>query len=83
MTQKQLLAILGFLFAAAWIGFDFGDAILCLVGATIFYAIGSFAQGEFDLTDVQDRLRGAQGSRFAPPPAPAPPPRRSTRPRVR
>jgi fatty acid desaturase len=71
MSHKQFFAALGFAFVAAWVGFGFGYAILCLVGAGLFYAIGSFAQGEFDLTDVQDRLRGSSGpNSYAPPPQP-------------
>jgi hypothetical protein len=58
MSQKQFLAVLGFAFMAAWIGFNFGYAVLCLVGAALFYAAGSFAQGELDLSDIQDRFRG-------------------------
>ncbi len=40
ITIKQLSGLLGFLFVAAWIGFNFGDAILCLVGAVVFYLVG-------------------------------------------
>ena len=36
MTPGQFAALLGFLFTAAWIGFGFGEAILCLVGAGVF-----------------------------------------------
>ncbi len=62
MNQKQWLAALGFAFTAAWIGFNFGYAVLCLVGAALFYAVGSFVEGELDLPEVRDRLRGgAQG----------------------
>lgn len=56
MNIKQYLALLGFLFVAAWIGFNFGDAILCLVGAGVFYAVGAVLQGELDLGDVQSRI---------------------------
>ena len=63
MNQKQFLAALGFAFTAAWIGFNFGYAVLCLLGAALFYAAGSFAQGELDLPEIQERLRGGgQGS---------------------
>jgi hypothetical protein len=61
MNQKQLLAVLGFAFTAAWIGFNFGYAVLCLVGAALFYAAGSVAEGELDLPEIQDRLRGGGG----------------------
>lgn len=72
MSLKGLMALLGFAFVAAWIGFGFGKAILCLLGAGLFAAIAAVAQGEVDLADVQDRLRGTRA------PAPgtaAPPPR--------
>ena len=38
MTQKQFAALLGFAFAAAWISFNFGYALLCLVAAGAFEA---------------------------------------------
>ena len=63
MNIKQHLGLLGFLFVAAWIGFNFGDAILCLVGAGIFYAVGSVLEGEVDLGEMQSRF---QRSRSAP-----------------
>jgi hypothetical protein len=62
MSQKQFFAIVGFAFVAAWIAFNFGYALLCLVGAAAFYAAGSFAQGDLDLAEVQERLRGPSGS---------------------
>jgi hypothetical protein len=59
---KLYLGLLGFLFVAAWIGFNnFGYAVLCLVGAAVFYAIGAVLQGEIDLGDVQARVRRSQG----------------------
>ena len=39
MTLKQYLGLLGFLFVAAWAGFDFGVALLCLLGAGAFAGI--------------------------------------------
>jgi hypothetical protein len=57
---KQYLGLIGFLFVAAWIGFNFGDAVLCLVGAVVFYAIGAVLQGEIDLGDVQARVQRSQ-----------------------
>jgi hypothetical protein len=59
---KQYLGLIGFLFVAAWIGFNFGDAVLCLVGAALFYAIGAVLQGEIDLGDVQARVQRSQGA---------------------
>ena len=60
MNIKQFLGLLGFLFVAAWIAFNFGYAILCLVGAGLFYAIGAVLQGELDLGDVQSRIQRSQ-----------------------
>ncbi len=60
MSLKHFLGLLGFLFVAAWIAFNFGYAILCLVGAGVFYAIGALLQGEIDLSDVQSRIQGQQ-----------------------
>ncbi len=37
INLKQFLGLLGFLFVAAWIAFNFGYAVLCLVGAGVFY----------------------------------------------
>lgn len=63
MTARQFAALLGFLFAAAWIGFGFGEAILCLVGAGVFagllYAAEAFLRGDIDLGDMQSRARSA------------------------
>jgi hypothetical protein len=74
MTQKQFAALLGFAFAAAWISFNFGYALLCLLGAAAFYAGASFLQGELDVAEIQDRLTPRRSPPAAPPPAPPPPP---------
>jgi len=63
INLKYYLGLLGFLFVAAWIALDFGDAILCLVGAIVFYAVGSVLEGEVDLGEMQARM---QRSRSAP-----------------
>lgn len=64
ITIKHYLGLLGFLFVAAWIGFDFGRAVLCLVGAVVFYLIGEVLQGELDLGEMQARMRrSTQSSR--------------------
>ena len=60
INLKQFLGLLGFLFVAAWIAFNFGYAILSLVGAGVFYAIGAVLQGELDLGDVQSRIQRSQ-----------------------
>jgi hypothetical protein len=58
MNLKQSLALLGFLFVAAWIAFDnFGYAILCLLGAALFYAAGAVLEGELDLGEMQSRVQ--------------------------
>jgi hypothetical protein len=72
ITRKDLAAVLGFAFVAAWIGFGFGDAVLCLLGAAIFYAIASFLEGDFDLADLQGRLRSNDTNPSAPPTRPRP-----------
>ncbi len=58
MTTTQFAALLGFAFVAAWIGFGFGLAILCLVGAAVFYVGALFLRGELLVADVQSRLGG-------------------------
>jgi len=57
ITIKHYLGLLGFLFVAAWIAFNFGYAILCLVGAGLFYAVGQVLEGELDLGEMQARVR--------------------------
>ena len=57
MTIKWVAALFGFLFVAAWITLGFGDAILCLLGAGVFYAAAAFYLGELDLTEIQQRAR--------------------------
>jgi len=73
MTPKQFAAVLGFAFVAAVIGFNFGYALLCLLGAGAGWAAASFFQGEIDLSDIQSRLgsTGSQGQ-ASPPPRPRP-----------
>lgn len=74
MTPKHFLAGVGFAFVAAWIGFNFGYALLCLAGAAVFYAAGAVVEGEIDLGALQRRLRkdddasGAPAASYEPPP---------------
>jgi hypothetical protein len=77
MSRSQFLALLGFAFAAAWIGFNFGYALLCLLGAAVFYAAGAVMGGELDLGELQSRL-GSGGQASTPQPA-----QRAAPPRVR
>lgn len=61
MTTKQFSALLGFLFVAVWLAGNVGYAVLCLVGAALFGAIGAIVEGELDLGDLQGRLRRGGG----------------------
>jgi hypothetical protein len=70
ITRKYFAAVLGFAFVAAWIGFGFGDAILCLLGAAISYAVVSFLAGDLDLTDLQGRLDSTRTTPTTTPPRP-------------
>ncbi len=58
MKPQQLAALLGFLFVAAWAALDFGDAVLCLIGAAVFYVITAVLRGELDLAELQQRATG-------------------------
>lgn len=71
-TRKYLAAILGFAFVAAWIAFGFGDGVLCLIGAAVFYAVASFLEGDLDLAELQGRLRSDDTNPSAPPSRPRP-----------
>ena len=74
ITQKHFLAAFGFALVAAWIAFGFGNAILCLLGAAVFYGIAAVLEGEIDLGELQQRVRGS---------APEPPTSYEPSPRVR
>lgn len=76
MSPKHHAAVLGFAFVAAWIGFGFGDAILCLLGAAAFWAGAAMLEGEIDLGALQSRAQGVTRAPNPPtyPPAPAPRP---------
>jgi hypothetical protein len=79
IDKRHLAAVAGFAFVAAWIGFSFGEALLCLLGALVFWFAAGVLEGKVDLGALQSRLSNEE-----PPPAPAPPPRRpAARPRVR
>jgi hypothetical protein len=62
ITAKHLIAALGFAFVAAWIGWNFGYALLCLVGAAVFYIGAGLFEGEIDLGELQARLTGRRDS---------------------
>ncbi len=79
--RRHLAALLGFAFVAAWIGFNFGYALLCLAGAAAFYGLAGVMSGSLDLGEMQERLTGRAAS-ATPQPSPAPRMARA-RPRVR
>lgn len=60
MSDQHFAALLGFLFVAAWAGLGFGEAILSLAGAGVFYGIARFASGDLDVDDVRGRVEGAR-----------------------
>lgn len=72
MERKQFAALIGFAFAAAWISFNFGYAVLCLVGAGVFYFAASYLEGEVDIADIQERFGQRGGHAGGPGPAPRP-----------
>ena len=93
IEKRHLAAFAGFAFVAAWIGFSFGDALLCLLGAAVAWIAGGILEGKVDLGELQSRFSGgdddapAAPSAVPPQPAPAPgaaprPVRRPGRPRV-
>jgi hypothetical protein len=56
IPSKYFAAALGFAFAAVWIAADFGRAVLCLLGAAVFYLVAALIQGDLHLGEIQDRL---------------------------
>jgi hypothetical protein len=56
MTTRHVAALVGFAFVAAWIALSFGYALLCLLGAAIFYALAAVAEGDVDLGELQARV---------------------------
>jgi len=72
--NRNLAAVAGFAFVAAWIGFGLGYAVLCLVGAAVFYAAAGVLEGNIDLGELQGRL---SPDRDPYPSTPARPPRRA------
>jgi hypothetical protein len=62
MNPQQFAALLGFLFVAAWAALGFGDAILCLIGAGVFYLAVAVYHGELDLEGLQ-RQASSRSSR--------------------
>ena len=70
--RRAFAAAIGFAFVAAWIAFSFGEAILCLLGAAVFWAVAAVIEGDVDLGELQSRLRGRDEASSMPPPQPRP-----------
>jgi hypothetical protein len=60
MTTRPFAALIGFAFVAAWIALSFGYALLCLLGATVFYALATVVEGGVDLGELQARVTQQQ-----------------------
>jgi hypothetical protein len=56
ISTRLFLAAVGFAFVAVWIGTNFGDAVLCLVGAVVFYIAGIYLEGVIDVDELRERL---------------------------
>ena len=84
MSDKRMVAAIGgFAFVAAWIGFSFGEALLCLLGAVVFWLVAGVLDGKVDLGELQSRFsREDAPEPPSPSPTPPPAPRRAGRPRV-
>jgi len=72
MTDRRMFAAaLGFAFVAAWIAFNLSDAILCLIGAGLFYTAAGVFEGNVDLGALQGRFT-QRGDTKAASPSPRP-----------
>ena len=81
IDKRHVAAAGGFAFVAAWIGFGFGQALLCVLGAAICWLVVAVAERKVDLGELQSRLSGEEEAPGAP--SAAPPPRSAGRARVR
>ncbi len=75
MSSKQFAAVLGFAFVVVWIALNFGWAVLCLLGALVFYLAAVLIERAMQSTDFATLAR-TWGSPQTPP---SPPPRRGVR----
>ena len=82
IDKRTQAAVGGFAFVAAWIGFGFGDALLCLLGAAVAWVVVGVIDGKLDLGEMQSRLSKEEAAPAAPPPSARPPRRPAGRPRV-
>jgi hypothetical protein len=70
MNPRHFAALLGFAFVAAWIALSFGYALLCLLGAGVFYALAAVFEGAVDLGDLQSRVTPRPAGRTTRPSTP-------------
>jgi len=71
MTTRHLAALLGFAFVVAWIALNLGYALLCLLGAGVFYALAAVVEGDIDLGELQSRVtQRSPGADRSPGPSP-------------
>ncbi len=68
MSSKQFAAMLGFAFVAVWITLNLGWAVLCLVGAAVFYLAAVLIERALQSTDVAGMARAWAGAQAQPPP---------------
>ena len=82
IDRRTQAAVGGFAFVAAWIGFGFGDALLCVLGAVILWLAVGVLEGKVDLAALQSRLSKEDPAPAPPAPTVRPPRRPAGRPRV-
>ncbi|MBW3608104.1 MAG: hypothetical protein KY463_07070 [Actinobacteria bacterium] len=56
MNVRYFAALIGFAFVAVWIVLNLGYALLCLLGAAVFYALAAVVEGDIDLGELQSRV---------------------------
>lgn len=82
IDKRTQAAVGGFAFVAAWIGFGFGDALLCVLGAVILWLAVGVLEGKVDLAALQNRFAGEDPAPAPPTTTVRPPRRPAGRPRV-
>lgn len=50
ISRQQFAIVLGFAFGVVWVLVGFGDALLCLLAAAVFWAVDAYRHGELDLS---------------------------------
>lgn len=48
MSRPQFASLIGFAFTAVWGAADLGAAVLCLIGAAIFWGVDAYLRGDLD-----------------------------------